>query len=70
MGNPEAFVARLYKLDHSHSFGLRDSDLWGLECALTHCIQDGYFKDEQNLEWAQAMLEYIRVLRQEVADEE
>lgn len=42
-------------------YTLEDTDLWGLECALEHGLQDGYFKD--NEEWARGMQEKIRNLR-------
>ncbi len=43
-------------------FTLTDSDMWGIECALQHSIDDGYMKD--NAEWAKNMLERVRVLRE------
>lgn len=42
-------------------FTLVDTDLWGLQCALEHGLADGYLAD--NREWAQAMVERIRKLR-------
>jgi len=42
-------------------YTLEDTDLWGLENALEHGLQDGYLKD--NEEWAKGMLEKIRKLR-------
>ena len=43
------------------SYMLQDTDLWGLECALEHGLQDGYLVENQ--EWAKGMLERIRTLR-------
>ena len=42
-------------------FRLRDSDLWGLSCALTQGLMDGYFKE--NKEWAEAWKNNIDELR-------
>jgi hypothetical protein len=42
----------------------RDTDLWGLSCALEHGIRDGYFKD--NVEWAQGMAKKIDQARSEL----
>ncbi len=42
-------------------YPLKDTDLWGLECALSHGIQDGYFKE--NLFWATDMQGRIQKLR-------
>lgn len=42
-------------------YTLRDTDLWGLECALQHALQDGYAKD--NEAWTRGMLEKIQTLR-------
>jgi len=42
-------------------YTLEDTDLWGLECALEHGLQDGYLED--NREWAESMLEKIKKLR-------
>jgi len=42
---------------------LKDTDLWGLNCALQHWIQDNHFKKD-NLEWAQNMSERINKLRE------
>jgi len=42
-------------------YTLDDKDLWGLETALEHGLQDGYFKE--NEEWAKTMLERIKRLR-------
>jgi hypothetical protein len=36
---------------------LQDTDLWGLQCALIHGINDGYFKE--NKDWAERMVELI-----------
>lgn len=40
-------------------YTLSDADLWGLECALQHGLQDGYFNWRENVEWARSMLERI-----------
>jgi len=42
-------------------YTLEDNDLWGLETALEHGLQDGYFKE--NEEWAKKMLGRIKRLR-------
>jgi len=42
-------------------YTLEDTDLWGLECALEHGLQDGDLAD--NREWAESMLEKIKKLR-------
>ncbi len=42
-------------------FYLNDTDLWGLECALQHGVQDGYFKE--NPAWAERMLQLIGKIR-------
>lgn len=51
----------LTMLGGGQGYTLEDTDLWGLECALEHGLQDGYFAD--NREWAEAMLKKIRKLR-------
>lgn len=60
--------AAIYKHLKVHSplrggpgYTLEDSDLWGLECAIEHALQDGYLAD--NREWALAFLEKLRSLR-------
>ncbi len=48
--------------NQNQSYSLQDTDLWGLENALQHGLQDGYLKD--NEEWAKSMLERISKLRE------
>ncbi len=38
-----------------------DTDLWGLECAMSHGLADGYFLE--NKEWALAMLARLHEMR-------
>jgi len=40
---------------------LQDTDLWGLECALQHGLQDGDL--EENRKWGEDMLQRLRKLR-------
>jgi len=40
-----------------------DADLWGLSCALQHCIDTAYFTEEENLSWAESMLAKISNIR-------
>ena len=47
---------------------LEDTDIWGLESALYHGLQDGYFTD--NKEWAEAMAERLSKLREAGASED
>jgi len=42
---------------------LSDTDAWGLQSALIHGQQTGYFDD--NKEWAEAMLQRINKFREE-----
>lgn len=53
--------AALTMLGPGPCFPVTDNDLWGLQNAIQHCIDNGYFKE--NEEWAEAMLDHIRVLR-------
>lgn len=52
-------------------FTLSDNDAWGLECALIHSQQTGYFdndgSDGKNKQWAEAMLDRIRQFRERFA---
>ena len=41
---------------------LSDTDAWGLQSALIHGQQDGYFDD--NKEWAEAMLQRVNKFRE------
>lgn len=49
------------RLGGGPGFTWSDADLWGLECALHHALQDGYF--DENKEWAQQKLEQLATLR-------
>jgi len=51
----------LTQLGGGQGYTLEDTDLWGLDCALEHGLQDGYFKD--NEEWARNMSNRIKKLR-------
>jgi len=45
---------------------LSDNDAWGLECALIHEQQSGYYDDnESNKGWAEGMLNRIRNFREQ-----
>jgi len=48
-------------LQTARQISFSDSDLWGLESALNHGLQDGYLLD--NKEWVEAILERIGQLR-------
>lgn len=51
----------LAKMGGGKGFTLDDADMWGMQNALIHGIQNGYFKDNQ--EWAAKMLYRITSLR-------
>jgi hypothetical protein len=42
---------------------LSDTDLWGIYCALSNGIQNGYFNKRENLQWAESMQNIINELR-------
>jgi len=46
----------------------KDTDLWGLDCALQHGLQDGYFKD--NKAWAEDMRNRINQMREPLFKED
>lgn len=52
-------------LGGGQGYTLSDADLWGLECALQHGLQDGYFTD--NAEWAKGMADRLIKLRADLA---
>jgi len=46
-------------------FDLSDNDAWGLQCAIIHGQQSGYYNDnEDNKAWAENMLARIRAFRE------
>jgi proteasome assembly chaperone (PAC2) family protein len=53
--------SRALETAKSSGLVLSDTDAWGLESALIHGQQDGYFDD--NKEWAEAMLQRLRKFR-------
>jgi len=41
---------------------LSDADLWGISCAIQHCLNIAYF-EEKDILWAEGMLSKIRAIR-------
>jgi PRTRC genetic system protein C len=54
-------LVRITVLKSKKAFLFTDSDLWGLDCALQHAIQDGYAKE--NLSWYKDMSAMICTMR-------
>ena len=51
----------LTRMGGGPGYTLEDTDLWGLLCALNHCLQNGYGKE--NEEWYRSMISKIEILR-------